>query len=191
MRQAPTGVDVIGRILSLTSAHNRAGHQESKNAAYNIAANELVDFWCFGLDIYPKTRRAVAEKIKLAYEGKSKSNNNKKSVRGFQYMIWKCKDQTEIMQFNDKMRTGFDIRTTDKKRQKVLEAEYDVKMKDEDVALYHDNCKQKTCSCEWDCVIKCPDCPRQMYTSTELDADWQVWYSRKHRDDNRTNGKEG
>ena len=65
----------------------------------------------------------------------------------------------KVEAFNDKMMTGLDIRTFDPDRVEKLEEKYEVKMKAEDVDLWTDNCKQKSCSCSWSSVTKCKDCP--------------------------------
>ena len=91
---------------------------------------------------------------------------------------WKQK----VREFNMKHQTGFDIRTNDKNRQKQLEEEYQVKMKQEDINLYEDNCREKTCNCEIGAPIKCGQCPRRMFTSDMVDKEWKKWHDRKEKD---------
>ena len=47
------------------------------------------------------------------------------------------------------------------------------RMEPEEEALYIDNCKLKRRDCEWPSVIKCQLCPRQMFTSDEVDKEWK------------------
>ena len=64
IRQAPTGIDVMGRILGLT----RDG-KLSKTEAYKLVAQELSEFWIFGLNVYPLGKQNIVEMLKHTYEG--------------------------------------------------------------------------------------------------------------------------
>ena len=86
--------------------------------------------------------------------------------------------QMKVTDFNLRMRTGFDTRTCDLDRKNTLAEIYNVRMKPEDEELYIDNCKLKTCDCEWSSVIKCQLCPRQMFTSNEVNKEWKKWHER-------------
>ena len=56
--------------------------------------------------------------------------------------------------FNERMQTGYDVRSTDKDRTAKLTELFGVPMEEEDKELYTDNCKQKTCQCPWDSWVK-------------------------------------
>ena len=53
---------------------------------------------------------------------------------------------------------------------------------DEDVALFEDNCKGKVCKCDWNVVMKCKECPRQMFTTDIVCQEWRKWVDRKNKD---------
>ena len=63
------------------------------------------------------------------------------------------------------MQTGYDVRSTDKDRIAKLTELFGVPMEEEDMELYTDNCKQKTCQCPWDSRVKFPECPRRMFVT--------------------------
>ena len=171
-RQCPTGVEVIGRVLQLTQSENY-----SKSEAYNVITDELTEFWIYGLNIYPLSTNRIKDKVKAIYEGPGSYRLLKKGeTRGGE--SW----QKKVNLFNERMMTGLDIRIFDSDRLVKLEEEYLVKMKDEDVKLWEDNCKKKTCDCSWEVVIKCKDCPRQMVTTTKIDLQWKNWLDRKLKD---------
>jgi hypothetical protein len=119
-----------------------------------------------------------------SYEGR-KGTKNKEAVAGLvsllKYPVDKRKAKWDEMveRFNNKNLTGFDIRSFDVKRVKDLENKHEVKMKEEDVKLYEDNCKLKVCKCDWKAPVKCSFCPRQMYTSDEVDMEWRQWAERR------------
>ena len=50
VRQAPTGVAVLGRISQLTKEHDCNGRKISRADAYITVAEELFDFWIFALN---------------------------------------------------------------------------------------------------------------------------------------------
>lgn len=57
-----------------------------------------------------------------------------------------------------------------------------MQLKEEDMRLWEDNCKEKTCDCPWDRVDKCSDCPQQIFRdSTTIDKDWVKWMNRKYK----------
>jgi hypothetical protein len=130
VRQASTGAAVIGRILKL-SKEDRC----PKSQAYHIAAEELSDFWIFGLNIYPMNMMNIEKKIKKIYKGLGEFKTLVEYPQKKKGASWK----KSSIAFNNQMKLGFDIRTPDKNRQAQLEEDYGVKMKDEDVKLYEDN----------------------------------------------------
>ena len=189
VRQAPTGVAVLGRISQLTKEHDCNGRRISRADAYITVAEELSEFWIFALNIYPVTRPAIVTMLRDSYEGR-KGTKNKEAVAGLvsllKYPVEKRKANWEQMmeKFNNKNITGFDIRSFDVRRVKDLENKHEVKMKEEDVKLYQDNCKLKVCKCDWKAPLKCAACPRQMYTSDEVDLEWRQWAERRKADRN-------
>ena len=172
-RQAPTGVDVIGRSSYLTKQYSttNAGRYSIKEASA-IIAKELSELWIHGLNIYPLNEKNIAKKIEKSIEQKDKLLRYSKKQR--QSEGWKDLCET----FNNEHLAGFDIRTFDPERQRLLSSEYNVKMTKEEEELYEDNCKKKTCGCDREAVIKCSQCPRQMVTSDKVCAQWQKWYNR-------------
>ena len=54
VKQCPTGVAVIGRLLKIINEDKR-----SKQEAYHIVANELQEIWIYGMNIYPKTIKNI------------------------------------------------------------------------------------------------------------------------------------
>ena len=179
-RQAPTGVDVIGRILKLTKGENK-----SKFEAYHQIAQELTEFWVYGLNIYPVSIRNIKDKVSRIYEGSGGYKTLRKAeARGGESWLKK------VRMFNNQMLTGFDIRTFDKKKLDKFVEEFQVIMKTEDVALWEDNCRKKTCLCSWSAPVKCKDCPRQMVTTTEIDQKWKEWLERKLQDQNQTENQQ-
>ena len=114
-RQAPTGVEVIGRVLKLT----QADHQ-TKVEAYSQVADEITEFWIYCLNIYPVNFTHIREKVKSIYEGNGGYRLLKKGeARGGE--IWTRK----VEAFNEKMMTGLDIRTFDPDRVEKLEEKYE------------------------------------------------------------------
>ena len=167
-RQLPTGVEIISRILKLTKGESR-----TKNEAYSKVAEELSEFWIYGFNIYPLSIKRIKDKLKSIYEGVGGYQNIKKKGGNW---------QNKVKAFNDKMMTGFDIRTYEPARLKEFEEKYQVKMKTEDIDLWEDNCRQKVCQCSWETLVKCSQCPRQMITTTEVDEEWKSWLERKLKD---------
>jgi hypothetical protein len=105
-RQAPTGVEVIGRVLKLT----QADHQ-TKVEAYLHVAEEITEFWIYCLNIYPVNLTHIRSQVKSIYEGNRGYRLLKKGeARGGE--TWTRK----VKAFNDKMMTGLDIRTFDPDR---------------------------------------------------------------------------
>ena len=173
VRQAPTGVAVLGRVQYLTKTFHPNGSRVSRSEAYKQVATELSSFWIFGLNIYPLSDQAIETNIQKTYEYRRKL-----------YKHMSNKD--EIAKFEAKMLTGYDVRTKSAARQKALEEQYKVKMKPEDYQLYEDNCKVKTCNCSLNVIIKCKDCPRQMISSDTVDEQWKKWLERKEKTAKRT-----
>ena len=73
-RQAPTGADVIGRVIKLTKGENM-----NKSDAYSTVADELSEFWIYGLNIYPLSTNRIKDKVKAIYEGTGSYKSLKKS----------------------------------------------------------------------------------------------------------------
>ena len=179
-RQAPTGAEVIGRVLKLTK-----GEGKTKFEAYQQIAQELTEFWIYGLNIYPVSIRNIKDKVSKIYEGTGGYQALRKAqARGGESWLKKVK------MFNDQMLTGFDIRKFDRKKLDKCVEQYQVKMKTEDVCLWEDNCRKKTCICSWSAPVKCRDCPRQMVTTTDIDQQWKDWLERKFQDQNQTSNQQ-
>ena len=70
------------------------------------------------------------------------------------------------------MESGFDIRTKDPLREKELSKLYGVKFGREEETFYLDNVKVKNCFCDKDALIKCKNCPRQLFVSEIVDKSW-------------------
>ena len=121
-------MEVISRIFKLTK-----GEMNSKQEANTKVAAELSDFWIYGLNIYPLSLKRIKDKLKVVYEGTGGYQNLRK--RGGEAWLKKVKT------FNDKMMTGFDIRTFEPDRLKEFEESYQVKMKAEDVELWKKSCQ--------------------------------------------------
>ena len=62
VRQWPTGVAVIGRVLKLIN-----DDPKSKEDAYKIVANELHEVWIYGMNIYPKTIKNIISSVRNVY----------------------------------------------------------------------------------------------------------------------------
>ena len=178
-RQAPTGISVIGRIRYLkANAHS--------NETFNTVAHELIDIWCYGLNIYPMTKKGIVSKLDELYNGKKKSKNvvgKSGFIQLLQYPISKRSANWEknVKEMCEMLQRGFDIKTTDVSRIKILEDVHKVKMNEEEIKLYEDNCKIKSCSCAWNVPIKCQECPRQMYSTAAVDKLWQKKILRKDK----------
>ena len=80
------------------------------------------------------------------------------------------------------LQKGFDIKTSDVNRIKKLEKENSVKMTAEEYKLHEDNCKTKSCSCAWNSIIKCQQCPRQMFKTDTVARNWLNMTTRNLRD---------
>jgi hypothetical protein len=55
-------------------------------------------------------------------------------------------------------------------------------MEEEDIELFTDNCKKKTCNCPWDSRVKFPECPRRMFVSNIVATGWLAWKEGKEKD---------
>ena len=174
-RQAPTGVDVLGRVSHLTKQLDEDGKLIRKEYASKIVAHELSELWIHGLNVYPMAEKNIAKKILKSITDRDKllrySEKQKKSESWI----------NKMEKFNSQHLTGFDIKTTCEKRLKELSDEYGVKMTKEEEELHQDNCKEKECSCDWDVLIKCQKCPRQMYSSDKVCQNWQKWHDRRKK----------
>ena len=62
-RQAPTGVDVLGRVSHLTKQLDEDGKLIRKEYASKIVAHELSELWIHGLNVYPMAEKNIAKKI--------------------------------------------------------------------------------------------------------------------------------
>ena len=186
VRQCPSGVAVIGRVLKLINEDKK-----SKEDAYKIVANELHEVWIYGMNIYPKTIKNIISSVRNVYEGKddgkrgSAGSGGMESFRSFTKIQKRKRNdqwQDRANNFNNKMLTGFDIRTNDKAYQDRLEKEHDVKMSTAEEETHADNCKVKTCSCLWNTRTLCKDCPRRRFADDKIDSSWKKWKDRKDRD---------
>ena len=167
--QAPTGATVIGRIRHLRNT-------QTESNAFNQVATELSDIWTFGLNIYPQTRKNIVKKLGKVYkDGFVRLLNYAKAKKNDKW-VERVKLMCEMLQ------TGFDIKTKDDIRIKLLEDKHSVKITPDETKLYEDNCKTKSCSCSWYSQSKCQECPRQMYSSHTVDKSWQKWKERNIRD---------
>ena len=171
IRQAPTGVAVIGRVMQLASEFKGGVRIKIKEAVYQ-ASEELSEFWSMGMNVYPLSVSAIAVRVLSDFEEFKKLKNYSISKRTKLYY-----DRVKV--FNDRLQTGYDIRSTDKDRVKKLTELYGVPMEVEDMELYKDNCKEKTCLCPWDTRVKCADCPRRMFVSDIVAEAWLAWRIRK------------
>ena len=153
-RQVPTGAVLIGRIRYFIKNEPNMNLAQALNAL----ESELSNIWIRHLNIYPHTRKTIFSKLKTLYSDfmKIKNENQEKRV----------KDMSEILQ------KGFDIKTNNSNRIKTLEKEHSIKMTADEYKLHEDNCKSKSCSCPWNSLIKCKQCPRQMFKTDIVDKDW-------------------
>ena len=171
--QAPTGITVIGRMRYLMTNDNMNAID-----TLNLVAEELIYIWCYGLNIYPITRKKLILKLDQLYFGEKKPKKGSET-KGFRQLLnWpKGKRnpnwEKRVKEMSEMLQTGFDIKTNVASRIKILEEVYSVKMTEEESNIYEDNCKVKTCSCAWDIPLKCQDCPRQMYSTNVIDKLWQ------------------
>ena len=136
-KQVPTGAMVIGRLLHLFKSKPIRG---PKQWAYLTVAEELRHLAVFSLSGYPLTLRLVVQMVQRLYEGtcqrKSKSCTVPR-IPGYLTAVKSNATKTEIDEFNEHCRRGFDYRTPDNKLAKVkLEVEYKLQLKEEDTALW-------------------------------------------------------
>ena len=178
--QAPTGIKVIGRIRYLT-----INAKLSVKETIEKVASELSEIWIYGLNIYPMTVNNIIKKLTVIYLG-AKANKDFEVQIGFKPLLkWPRKDSTydkRVKNMSEILKTGFDIKTNNDNRIKICEQINLVKMTEDEKKLYEDNCKIKTCSCAWNSVTKCQECPRQIFSTEIVDKKWQNWKSRKLRD---------
>ena len=180
-RQVPTGVTVLRRIHKLVKDGN------SKPVAYRITPEELSDVWINALDIYPKRKDYIPKLLKQIYETKPKTKHQKASP-GFRALLdYPVSSRNEnyfnnVNEFNERMRSGFDIKADDKDRISKLETENGVRMTEDELRLHEDNYRRKNCPCDLNAVVKFAKCPRQMISSGRVDKSWRKWKERKIRD---------
>ena len=142
IRQCPTGVFIIGRILQLIK-----DEKKSKQEAYLTVSKELQEVWIYGMNIYPKKIDNIRLSIKNIYEGRKGIDSYKGLIKiPLDRRDDKWLRRVEI--FNNKMLRGFDIKTIDEFYIRHLEKEYNMDIGEDEEKLYKDNCKEKTCYCE-------------------------------------------
>ena len=115
----------------------KKGHKSiSVSDASNIVTRELRQDW-INKNVYPMTERNVSKKILDDYtqfKTLCKQEKNKQHNKSEDWI-------NKVKQFNQDMNQhAYDIRATNDAYQKKLEAEFGVKMTDEDTAFYKDNC---------------------------------------------------
>ena len=120
IRQAPTGVAVIGRVMQLTSEFKAGLRIKIKEAVYQ-ASEELSEFWSMGMNVYPLAVSAIAVRVLKDFEEFKKLRNYPNSKRNKSY-----DDKVKVL--NDRLQTGYDIRSTDIDRVKKLTELYGVPM---------------------------------------------------------------
>ena len=141
--QAPTGVKVIGRIRYLI-----VNTHLTINATFNQVAIELDKIWIFGLNIYSITRKSITDRLDQVYNGVPSSRGSEAKI-GFKKLLkWpnsrrNSKWHEKVKEMSEMLQTGFDIKTNDASRIKILEGFNLVKMKQDEIKLYEDNCKKK------------------------------------------------
>ena len=181
--QAPTGINGIGRIRYLTQ-----NVRLSLKDTLEKVALELFEIWIYGLNIYPMTKTNIITKLNQVYMGvkaKYGSNSTIKAIYGFRPLLHWGKNRRDskwkerVMEMSEMLQTGFDLKTNNDTRIKIQEKIHLVKMTEDEIKLYEDNCKIKASSCPWNIVIKCKECPRQIFSSKSVDKKWQKWKSRK------------
>ena len=174
LRQAPTGVSVIGRLMDLMSGFHKDGGRVRIKDAAGQASEELSEFWVFGMNVYPLAVSAIVVRMLKDHSEFVKLRDYPKAKRTAGY-------HEKVKVYNARMQTGYDIRSTNKDRVMKLTELYKVPMEEEDMSLYTDNCKNKTCACPWDTRLKCPACPRQMFVSDTVAQGWLTWKTNKEK----------
>ena len=180
--QAPTGINVIGRIRYLLN-----NTKLSLKDTFEKVASELFEIWIYGLNIYPMTKTNIISKLNQVYIG-VKAKKGIEVKWGFKSLLYWSKAKRNstwlerVKNMSEMLQTGFDLKTNDESRIKIQEKIHLVKMTEDEIKLYEDNCKIKACSCPWNIKIKCKECPRQIFSSKSVDKKWQKWKSRKLRD---------
>ena len=134
----------------------------------------MENFWCQKLNVYPQPFNKIAIKIEKDFGTRKNLIYYPDGKKGETYA-------KRVKEFNEKMQTGYDVKTDDRKRIEKLQISYQVKMLEEDLLLWEDNCMEKKCDCDWDSLVKCEICPRQIYTSTIIDKEWLKWRNRKFK----------
>ena len=148
-QQAPTGVSVIGRIMNIVQKTDPGtGNLTTKSKATHIAASELRVFWVNAMTAAPVTEINAAKKILKIYDEFNSLNKYPKDKRG---ATWSSK----VGDFNNRMLTGLNVATSDKKVISKVKEEFEIQIKDDDKKLVEDNCRVKTCSCSHTAVAKC------------------------------------
>ena len=67
-----------------------------------------------------------------------------------------------------------------KSRTKAVLQEAGLQVNAEDSAMADDNCKVKTCQCDWEPLQQCAECPRRIYAANVCQK-WKKWADRKKR----------
>ena len=153
---------------------SETGRLTTKNKAAKLSASELRIFWVFAMTAPPVALQNASAKIIKIYDEFKQLDKYPKDKRGPSWL-------TKVETFNNRMVTGLNIITEDKKVIKSLEKEFEIQIKKEDIKLVEDNCRAKTCQCPVNSVTKCKLCPRKMYISLEVDSEWSKWRDNKRK----------
>lgn len=165
-RQVPTGKEVIGRMMFLTSKDIKHPVQFTVQTAALQVSKELQDLMIHNLNVYPLTLRNIRDKVIGDYQEFKKVSHYPRAKRSGQTY------QTSCQILNSRLETGYDIKTNDPDRQEKLAKEHGVEFGEAEIILYEDNIKAKACVCAQNSVTKCPECPRQVFADHSVDKDW-------------------
>ena len=174
--QVPTGKEVVGRMMYLTSKEMRNIVQHSIDSAALEVVKELQDIFIYMLNIYPQKEQNIKNRVISDYQEFKKLANYPKAKRSGESF------QANVKKLNQKLERGYDIKTEDKERQEQLAEYHGVKTGPEEEMLYQDNVKAKECLCDSSFVTKCVACPRQMFAQSSVDKDWLKEVIKKKED---------
>ena len=130
----PAGHIVIGRMLALCKTA-KGIKSYSRAEASKIVANELRRDW-ITKNVYPMKEHAVANKIQKDYErfNSLRKYENSKKTKTEKWCV-------SAEHFKDSLiKNAYDIRCKDVSFQKQMEEDFGVKMTQEDLDFYQDNC---------------------------------------------------
>ena len=164
--QVPTGKEVMGRMMYLTSKEVQQTINYSVDSAADQITKELQDLMIYNLNIYPLNFKNIKKKVLSDYVEFKKLSNYPRSKRSGQTY------QSSCQKLVSKLETGYDIKTNDLDRQEDLAKYHGVKYGEAEIILYEDNVKVKTCLCDQNSVTKCQECPRQVFAEQSIDKDW-------------------